>query len=42
VPIPWQGDEPPFGFSPAGITTWLPQPSGWKGLTVEAQAGDAA
>jgi alpha-glucosidase len=41
VPIPWQGDEPPFGFSPAGITTWLPQPSGWKGLTVEAQRGDA-
>lgn len=42
VPIPWQGDEPPFGFSPAGTTTWLPQPSSWKGLTVEAQRGDAS
>jgi alpha-glucosidase len=40
VPIPWNGDEPPFGFSPAGVETWLPQPSAWKGLSVEAQAGD--
>ena len=40
VPIPWSGDEPPFGFSSAGVTTWLPQPSSWKGLSVEAQAGD--
>ena len=40
VPIPWNGDEPPFGFSPDGVTTWLPQPSAWKGISVEAQSGD--
>jgi alpha-glucosidase len=40
VPIPWDGDEPPFGFSPAGTTTWLPQPSNWKGFSVASQLGD--
>ena len=40
VPIPWDGDEPPFGFSPAGTSTWLPQPSSWKGLSVASQVGD--
>jgi alpha-glucosidase len=39
VPIPWSGDEPPFGFSTAE-RTWLPMPAGWSGLTVEAQAGE--
>ena len=28
---------PPFGFSPEGIDTWLPQPADWSALTVEAQ-----
>ena len=41
VPIPWDGDEPPFGFSPPGTSTWLPQPSSWKGLSVGSQLGDA-
>jgi alpha-glucosidase len=41
VPIPWDGDEPPFGFSPPGATTWLPQPPGWKGLSAASQIGDA-
>jgi len=28
VPLPWSGNEPPFGFSPAGTceVPWLPQP----------------
>lgn len=42
VPLPWSGDEPPFGFSPgdAAAPPWLPQPKGWRALTVEAQTGD--
>lgn len=40
VPLPWSGAEPPFGFSPDGATTWLPQPPGWAALTVEAQEAD--
>jgi alpha-glucosidase len=41
VPLPWSGDEPPFGFSPAGATSepWLPQPKEWRELTVAAEAG---
>jgi alpha-glucosidase len=39
VPIPWSGDEPPYGFSSVR-ETWLPQPRNWKTLTVEAQTGD--
>ena len=29
VPLPWSGDAPPFGFSPAAATgpPWLPQPA---------------
>ncbi|TMR28508.1 glycoside hydrolase family 13 protein [Nonomuraea zeae] len=42
VPLPWSGDQPPFGFSPpeAAAEPWLPQPAAWKGLTAEAQAAD--
>ncbi len=42
VPLPWSGDEPPFGFSPPGASAspWLPQPGSWRALTAEAQAGD--
>lgn len=41
VPIPWSGDEPPFGFSPEGSTVppWLPQPAGWREHTVAALTG---
>jgi alpha-glucosidase len=43
VPIPWDGDRPPYGFSPAGgRATWLPQPEGWGQLSVAAESGDAA
>jgi alpha-glucosidase len=42
VPLPWAGVEPPFGFSPPGATgkPWLPQPSHWAKLTVEAEQDD--
>ena len=42
VPLPWSGDRPPFGFSPEGTQTWLPQPADWRTLTVEAQEADPA
>jgi alpha-glucosidase len=38
VPLPWSGAEPPFGFGTG--TPWLPQPTDWKNLTVEAQQAD--
>ena len=42
VPLPWAGPEPPFGFSPPGAAArpWLPQPAGWRDLTVASEAGD--
>jgi alpha-glucosidase len=40
VPMPWAGDESPFGFSPPGASPpWLPQPSDWKGYTAVSQIG---
>jgi alpha-glucosidase len=41
VPLPWAGQEPPFGFSPPGATgqPWLPQPKEWRDLTVETETG---
>jgi alpha-glucosidase len=42
VPLPWSGEEPPFGFAEAGSAEpWLPQPLEWKDSTVAIQAGDA-
>jgi alpha-glucosidase len=38
VPLPWQGNEPPFGFGPAG--SWLPQPRHWDAFTAESQSSD--
>ncbi|WP_329046402.1 glycoside hydrolase family 13 protein [Amycolatopsis sp. NBC_01488] len=40
VPLPWSGTVPPFGFSPDGVRTWLPQPDHWRTATAEAQAAD--
>ena len=37
MPLPWEGDEPPFGFCPDGCSPWLPQPADWRALTVAAQ-----
>ncbi|MFD6698189.1 MULTISPECIES: glycoside hydrolase family 13 protein [unclassified Microbacterium] len=42
VPLPWSGERAPFGFSPDGITTWLPQPESWRDLTVQRQESDRA
>ena len=39
VPIPWEGDQPPYGFSTTD-DTWLPMPDGWSRLTVAAQRDD--
>ena len=36
VPMPWEGDTPPFGFS-SSSTTWLPLPTSWRPLTVARQ-----
>jgi alpha-glucosidase len=41
VPVPWAGDQPPFGFS-GTAGTWLPVPASWRDLTVEAQDADPA
>ena len=41
VPLPWSGDEPPFGFGP-GPSTWLPQPAEWADLTAEGEEADPA
>jgi alpha-glucosidase len=39
VPLPWSGDEPPFGFSSAGASAapWLPQPAAWRDSTAALQ-----
>ncbi|WP_370069763.1 alpha-amylase family glycosyl hydrolase [Mycobacterium sp. MAA66] len=39
VPLPWTGDQPPYGFS-STVDTWLPMPTGWGPVTVQAQTGD--
>ncbi|HEY4456778.1 MAG TPA: glycoside hydrolase family 13 protein [Pseudonocardiaceae bacterium] len=39
VPLPWEGQTPPFGFSEAE-NTWLPMPFEWAPLTVETQLED--
>jgi alpha-glucosidase len=40
VPLPWRGTRAPYGFSPAGVEPWLPQPDDWAPLTVAAQKKD--
>ncbi|WP_019159688.1 glycoside hydrolase family 13 protein [Brevibacterium senegalense] len=40
VPLPWEAEEPAFGFSPTG-EAWLPQPDGFQELAVDQQAGVA-
>lgn len=39
VPMPWEGTEPPYGFS-SSADTWLPMPEGWGGFTVEREIED--
>ncbi|ALG84464.1 glycoside hydrolase family 13 protein [Gordonia phthalatica] len=38
VPLPWEGTEPPFGFTTG--EPWLPLPAEWASLTVESQLED--
>lgn len=42
VPLPWSGEQAPFGFSAdAEVRPWLPvQPESWREVSVEAQLGD--
>ncbi|MGH3787230.1 MAG: glycoside hydrolase family 13 protein [Pseudonocardiaceae bacterium] len=40
IPLPWEGDTPPYGFSPTP-GSWLPMPADWATLTVEAQLEDS-
>lgn len=40
VPLPWSGERPPYGFSPPGVRTWLPQPADWARYAVAAQQDD--
>ncbi|MFD9226084.1 glycoside hydrolase family 13 protein [Streptomyces sp. NPDC060064] len=42
VPLPWSGNNPPFGYSPPDgqAHPWLPQPAAWRNLTVQIQGGD--
>ncbi|WP_372735579.1 alpha-amylase family glycosyl hydrolase, partial [Nocardioides sp.] len=42
VPIPWSGDQPPFGFGPGSGQPWLPQPPEWGTVSVAAQETDDA
>jgi alpha-glucosidase len=42
VPLPWAGDQPPYGFSDDGASRpWLDQPGDWAPLTVAAQSEDS-
>jgi alpha-glucosidase len=40
IPMPWTVGEPPYGFAPDGVDTWLPMPAGWSPLAVAAQETD--
>ncbi|HYH35232.1 MAG TPA: glycoside hydrolase family 13 protein [Nocardioides sp.] len=37
VPIPWEGESPPYGFGPGAGQPWIPQPDGWGPLSVASQ-----
>ncbi|MDA9913004.1 alpha-amylase family glycosyl hydrolase, partial [Candidatus Nanopelagicales bacterium] len=40
VPLPWSNNEPWFGFKPAGVAPWLPQPEIFAELTQANQETD--
>jgi len=40
VPMPWDGDQPSYGFGPSD-RTWLPQPASYAALAVDRQGGVA-
>jgi alpha-glucosidase len=39
VPMPWEGDQPSYGFGPSD-QSWLPQPASYAALAVDRQVGD--
>lgn len=39
VPVPWEGEAPPYGFSDTA-STWLPMPPDWGPLTAAVQLED--
>lgn len=41
IPLPWTGSGAPYGFSPAPVPTWLPQPPHWGEHAVAVQQRDA-
>ena len=40
IPLPWSGDEPPYGFGPGAGQPWLPQPLDWADRSVAAEEQD--
>ncbi|MFG3662330.1 glycoside hydrolase family 13 protein [Streptomyces sp. NPDC047706] len=41
VPLPWQGEVAPYGFSTAAAEDcWFPQPANWAELSAQAQEND--
>ncbi len=42
IPLPWSAGEPPYGFSPPEVDTWLPMPAGWSPLAADVQRLDAS
>jgi alpha-glucosidase len=38
VPMPWDGDQPSYGFGPSD-RTWLPQPASYADVAVDRQVG---
>ncbi|MCD6639191.1 MAG: glycoside hydrolase family 13 protein [Nocardioides sp.] len=40
VPLPWSGEQAPYGFGPGSGQPWIPQPDDWASLTVAAQQAD--
>jgi alpha-glucosidase len=39
VPLPWNGESAPFGFTSG--TPWLPMHNSWKDLTIEKQGAES-
>jgi alpha-glucosidase len=38
VPLPWEAEEPWFGFGTGPTEPWLPQPDAWRAYAADAQA----
>jgi alpha-glucosidase len=41
IPLPWEGQAPPYGFGPPGSRPWLPQPADWSETSVAAESADS-